>query len=111
VLPVCPRHGVGALVWTPLAHGLLTGRLRRGAQADIRRAEFGSTYLRDERRLDAVERLVGTTDHVLDRIDAIVSPGADLDALDMAFQPPAVQKSGLRRGSPADRSPADRSAT
>ena len=57
VLPVCRCHGVGALVWTPLAHGLLTGRLRRGAQADIRRAEFGSMYLRDERRLDAVERL------------------------------------------------------
>jgi len=49
------------------------------------------------------------TDPGLDRIDAFVSPGADVGALDMAFQPPAVQKSGLRRGSPADRPPADRS--
>ncbi len=28
VLPVAERHGMGVLVWSPLAQGLLTGRVR-----------------------------------------------------------------------------------
>src|ERR1700744_5256200 len=30
VLPVCVRYGMGALVWSPLAKGMLTGRYRKG---------------------------------------------------------------------------------
>lgn len=30
VLPVAERHGLGVLVWSPLAQGLLTGRARKG---------------------------------------------------------------------------------
>jgi aryl-alcohol dehydrogenase-like predicted oxidoreductase len=56
VLPVAQRYGMGILVWSPLAQGLLTGRARKGRQTDLRRAAFFK-HLSDERRLDAVEQL------------------------------------------------------
>jgi hypothetical protein len=36
-------------------------------------------------------------DEVLDRIDAIVPPGTDVGRLDMAYDPPAIVRSALRR--------------
>jgi aryl-alcohol dehydrogenase-like predicted oxidoreductase len=152
VLPVCERYGMGTLVWSPLAGGLLTGRIRKGQQTDSHRASFGFTHLSDERRLDAVEQLIPlaqdagmslthmamaftiahpgvtsaiigprTMDHlddllagaeitltgeILDRIDAIVPPGTDVGTLDMAYNPPAIQQSRLRRRLPGERSAA-----
>lgn len=154
VLPVCERYGMGALVWSPLAGGLLTGRYRKGQQATTHRAGFGFKHLSDERRLDAVERLIplaeeaglplthlatafaishpgvtsaiigprtmdhlddllagaGTTlsDEILDRIDAVVAPGTDVGTLDMAYNPPAIDRARLRRR-PADERAAGRS--
>lgn len=58
VLPVAQRYGIGTLVWSPLAGGMLTGRYRKGKQNDAHRTRFGFNYLSDERRLDAVERLI-----------------------------------------------------
>ncbi|MFC8226788.1 aldo/keto reductase [Streptomyces sp. NPDC057287] len=58
VLPACERYGMGALVWSPLAGGLLTGRYRKGRTPDTHRAAFGFKHLSDERRLDAVEELI-----------------------------------------------------
>jgi aryl-alcohol dehydrogenase-like predicted oxidoreductase len=58
VLPVCQRYGMGTLVWSPLAGGLLTGRYRAGQQASTHRASFGFRHLTDERRLDAAEQLI-----------------------------------------------------
>ncbi|WP_103516470.1 aldo/keto reductase [Streptomyces sp. SM10] len=58
VLPVCERYGMGALVWSPLAGGLLTGRYRKGRTADTHRATYGFKHMSDERRLDAVEELI-----------------------------------------------------
>lgn len=150
VLPVCERYGMGAMVWSPLAQGLLTGRYRKGQATDSRRAGF--RHMSDERRLDAVERLIpvardagmslthlamafaiahpGVTsailgprteqqlddllagaeitldDDVLDRIDAIVPPGTDVGALDMAYNPPAVLRPALRRRAADERSAA-----
>ncbi|WP_405579506.1 aldo/keto reductase [Streptomyces sp. NBC_01190] len=57
VLPVAQRYGMGTLVWGPLGQGLLTGRVRRGEQNELRRAGL-FRHLRDERRLDVVERLI-----------------------------------------------------
>ncbi|MGW5124851.1 aldo/keto reductase [Streptomyces sp. NPDC004069] len=62
VLPVCERYGMGTMVWSPLAGGLLTGRYRKDRQADTHRAAFGFRHLRDERRLDAVEQLLPLAD-------------------------------------------------
>ena len=150
VLPACERYGMGTLVWSPLAQGLLTGRYRKGQQADTRRASYGFRHLSDERRLDAVEQLIPLaedagmplthlamafaitnpgvtcaiigprtmehlddllagaettlTDEILDRIDAIVTPGTDVGTLDMAYNPPAIQQARLRRRLPGDRS-------
>ncbi|HEX4256371.1 MAG TPA: aldo/keto reductase, partial [Streptosporangiaceae bacterium] len=147
VLPVCQRYGMGTLVWSPLAQGLLTGRYRKGRQPSTRRAATGFKHLSDERRLDTVEQLISlaqeagmplthlamafaiahpgvtaaiigprTMDHlddllagvkttlsdeILDRIDAIVPPGTDVGTLDMAYNPPAIERVSLRRR-PAD---------
>jgi aryl-alcohol dehydrogenase-like predicted oxidoreductase len=57
VLPVAERYGMGTLVWSPLAQGMLTGRVRKGQQTDLRRAAYFK-HLSDERRLDVVEQLV-----------------------------------------------------
>ncbi len=142
VLPVAQRYGMGTLVWSPLAGGMLTGRIRKGQQTDLRRAHMFK-YMTDERRLDAVEQIiplaekaglpmthlamafviahpgvtsaiigprtmeqlddllagldVGLSDDILDRIDEIVPPGTDVGALDMAYNPPAIQHPTLRR--------------
>ncbi|MFF0127777.1 aldo/keto reductase [Streptomyces mirabilis] len=152
VLPVCERYGMGALVYSPLAGGLLTGRYRKDRQADSHRAAFGFKHLSNERRLDTVEQLIPLaekagmplthlamafaiahpgvtsaiigprtmahlddllagaettlTDEILDQIDAIVPPGTDIGTLDMAYNPPAVQQTALRRRLPAERSAA-----
>lgn len=59
VLPVCERYGMGALVWSPLAMGALTGRYRRGQQLpESARVNYFPKQMADERRLDAVEQLV-----------------------------------------------------
>jgi aryl-alcohol dehydrogenase-like predicted oxidoreductase len=58
VLPVAQQYGMGTLVWSPLAGGLLTGRYRKGQENDTHRAQFGMEHLRDEQRLDVVEQLV-----------------------------------------------------
>jgi aryl-alcohol dehydrogenase-like predicted oxidoreductase len=57
VLPVAQRYGMGIMVWSPLAQGLLTGRVRRGQHTDLRRTAMFS-HMRDERRLDAVEKII-----------------------------------------------------
>jgi aryl-alcohol dehydrogenase-like predicted oxidoreductase len=57
VLPVAQRYGMGTLVWSPLAKGMLTGRLRKGQQTDLRRANMFTSFS-DEQRLDIVEQLV-----------------------------------------------------
>jgi aryl-alcohol dehydrogenase-like predicted oxidoreductase len=58
VLPVCQQYGMGTLVYSPLAGGLLTGRYRKGQQTSAHRASFGFRHLSDERRLDVVEQLI-----------------------------------------------------
>src|SRR5579871_3032726 len=57
VLPVCQRYGMGVLVWSPLAKGMLTGRIRKGQETDLRRATIFTSFS-DEARLDAVERII-----------------------------------------------------
>jgi aryl-alcohol dehydrogenase-like predicted oxidoreductase len=72
VFPVCRAHGFGAIVWSPLEGGWLSGRYRKGKPVpeDSRAknpTEFGAfvarqfdmTTARAERRLEVVEALVG----------------------------------------------------
>ncbi|TNM69638.1 aldo/keto reductase [Streptomyces sp. NP160] len=74
VLPVAQRHGMGVVVWSPLAMGMLTGRVRRGQPTDLTRSER-FTHLADAARIDAVERLVPVADQA----------GLSLTHLAMAF--------------------------
>jgi aryl-alcohol dehydrogenase-like predicted oxidoreductase len=48
---------MGTVIWSPLASGMLTGRVRRGQESDLRRTQLFAA-LRDERRIDAVERFI-----------------------------------------------------
>ncbi|QKC94610.1 aldo/keto reductase [Mesorhizobium sp. NZP2298] len=59
VLPTCERHGMGAMVWSPLSKGMLTGRYRKGQKMpDSLRVKYMPRQMSDERSLDAVERLI-----------------------------------------------------
>jgi aryl-alcohol dehydrogenase-like predicted oxidoreductase len=57
VLPVAERYGMGVLVWSPLAGGLLTGRTRKGQQTDLRRVKLFK-HMSNQRRIDVVEELI-----------------------------------------------------
>lgn len=63
VLPVAQRYGMGTVIWSPLASGMLTGRVRRGQQSDLRRTQMFAA-LRDEKRIDAVEQFVALAEEV-----------------------------------------------
>jgi aryl-alcohol dehydrogenase-like predicted oxidoreductase len=58
ILPVTERYGMGTLVWSPLAQGMLTGRFRKGQQTDTHRTGYGFKHYSDEHRLDVVEQLI-----------------------------------------------------
>jgi aryl-alcohol dehydrogenase-like predicted oxidoreductase len=64
VLPVAQRYGMGTLVFSPLAKGMLTGRIRKGHETDLRRAALFTSFtgFSDERRLDAVEQIIPLAD-------------------------------------------------
>ncbi|SIO66566.1 aryl-alcohol dehydrogenase (NADP+) [Singulisphaera sp. GP187] len=65
VLPACERYGMGAMVWSPLAKGMLTGRYRKGHETpDGVRARYFPRQMADERKLDAVERLLPLAEEV-----------------------------------------------
>ncbi|MEV6825279.1 aldo/keto reductase [Amycolatopsis sp. NPDC051102] len=57
ILPVCDRYGLGVLVWSPLAMGLLTGSYRTET-ASAGRLHWAPKHMTDPRKLDAVEALV-----------------------------------------------------
>ncbi len=60
VLPTCRRHGIGVIVWSPLAGGWLTGKYRRGVDAPSgSRAETNPDHfdVGNEAKFDAVEQL------------------------------------------------------
>jgi aryl-alcohol dehydrogenase-like predicted oxidoreductase len=58
VLPTCQKYGMGVMVWSPMAMGMLTGRYRKGQQTDSGRMKFNPKYLTDEGKLDAIEKLI-----------------------------------------------------
>ena len=75
ILPVAQRYGMGTLVYSPLAGGALSGKYRAGQANDNFRAGTGMRHFRDERRLAAIEELVGLSEEV----------GIPLTHLAMAF--------------------------
>ena len=64
VIPLCEANGIGQIVWSPLAQGVLTGKYPPGSPppADSRAAsesmgQWMGRRLRDHRLLEAVQRL------------------------------------------------------
>jgi aryl-alcohol dehydrogenase-like predicted oxidoreductase len=62
VLPVCARHGLAVIPWSPLAGGWLSGAYRRGAETTSSRASriparYDLSLPENQQKLDAVERL------------------------------------------------------
>jgi aryl-alcohol dehydrogenase (NADP+) len=144
-LPVCRKHGIGTLVWSPLNGGWLTGKYRRGEPApDGSRAANGNPFVRadDERKLERVEALAPlaaaaglslsqmslawplahpgvsavllgprTSDQLaellhadgivlapdlLDAIDAVVAPGANVDPRNAGWVSPGLHRDQRR---------------
>jgi voltage-dependent potassium channel beta subunit len=62
VLPVCEKHGIGQVVWSPLAQGILTGKYQKGTQAPVGSRASQEKYsnlfgLLTDENLDKVELL------------------------------------------------------
>jgi len=63
LLPTCDRYGMGAIVWSPLAGGWLSGKWRKGAEGlTSRRAEriparYDLSIPENQAKLDAAEAL------------------------------------------------------
>jgi aryl-alcohol dehydrogenase-like predicted oxidoreductase len=99
VLPVCLRHGISALVWSPLNGGWLTGKYRRGAPAPehsrgsrpSEHFDFGTGV--HDRKIDLVERLEVVA----------ADAGISLTAMSLAFakEHPAVAAAIIGPKSPA----------
>ncbi|KUO14689.1 aldo/keto reductase [Streptomyces dysideae] len=67
VLPVTEQHGLGVLVWSPLASGWLSGAIREGRDITTSRStfmpeRFDTTIPSNRARLDAVEQLAEVAD-------------------------------------------------
>lgn len=63
IMPTCARHGIGLVVWSPLAMGLLTGKYSDGIPEGSRGAS--SDWLKDiltDENLDKVSRLSAIAD-------------------------------------------------
>jgi aryl-alcohol dehydrogenase-like predicted oxidoreductase len=149
VLPTVRRHRMGAIVWSPLAGGWLSGKWRKGADdlGSRRSAMIPERYdlsiPENQRKLDAADALaqvadeagltlielalafvlrhpavtaaiigprkiehlesqlsaadVELSDDVLDRIDAIVPPGVNVNPVDGGFENPDLRPEALRR--------------
>ena len=59
MLPACQLYGMGAIAWSPLAKGMLTGKYRKGRQQpESFRAKFMPKAMTDEGSLHVVEQLL-----------------------------------------------------
>jgi aryl-alcohol dehydrogenase-like predicted oxidoreductase len=82
ILPVCERYGMGVLVWSPLASGFLSGRVRRDRPVEqtmnrpsVQPQRFDLSRPENLAKLDATERLA----------QVAADAGCSLPALAVAF--------------------------
>jgi aryl-alcohol dehydrogenase-like predicted oxidoreductase len=67
VLPTCDRYGMGVIPWSPLAGGWLSGKWRKGADPQSRRAarvpdRYDLSQIGNQRKLEAAEALAGVAE-------------------------------------------------
>jgi aryl-alcohol dehydrogenase-like predicted oxidoreductase len=122
VLPVARDHDMGVICWSPLAGGLLSGRYRKGTDAeDLAEVadEFGvamidlalgfvlnhpavTSAIIGPRTMDQLTGQlhapdVALSDDLLDRVDEIVAPGTNVVATDVGWAAPGLEKANRRR--------------
>ena len=71
VVPASKRHGVGQIVWSPVAQGVLTGKYKPGAELPA-----GSRATDDKGGADSIKRFL--TDEVLTGVAKLEPVAADL---------------------------------
>ncbi|GLZ81494.1 aldo/keto reductase [Actinorhabdospora filicis] len=71
VLPTLQQHGMGAMVWSPLAFGFLTGKYRKDQPVDltsgraaINPARFDPSLPKNAAKFEAVEALIELADSI-----------------------------------------------
>jgi aryl-alcohol dehydrogenase-like predicted oxidoreductase len=69
VLPVCERHGMGVLPWSPLGGGWLSGKWRKGREAESHRGSwtpgrFDLSQPENRAKLDAADALGALADEL-----------------------------------------------
>jgi aryl-alcohol dehydrogenase-like predicted oxidoreductase len=82
VLPTCRRYGMGAIVWSPLAGGFLTGKYRKGRPMDPSSGRPASHPQRFDPSVSANARKLEIVDDLIDLADQV---GCSLTHLAMAF--------------------------
>ena len=123
VVPLSERLGMGQIVWSPLAQGVLTGKYRpgeatprdsRAAHPDPQTSQFVRLFMRDD-ILQAVERLngdrAGAGHHhraAGHRLGAAPAQRGERDRRRVAARAGRRQRRGQRRRAPARRAAAHR---
>jgi aryl-alcohol dehydrogenase-like predicted oxidoreductase len=82
VLPVCRRHGMGVLTWSPLAWGFLSGKYRRGEPVDL---SAGRAALRPDRFDPALPQNAAKLEVVEELVELATGLGCSLPQLAVAF--------------------------
>ena len=82
VLPVCLRHQMGVLTWSPLAGGFLSGAYRKGRPIDLAR---GRPRLQPERFDPSVPENASKLEIVEELIALATETGCTLSELALAF--------------------------
>ncbi|MGH3190710.1 MAG: aldo/keto reductase [Streptosporangiaceae bacterium] len=93
LLPVAQHHGMGVIVWSPLAQGLLTRRIRKGQPTDLRRTPYSATCATPSARTCAAARSASAPppDASQVRSRAGLRPALGRGARSM-FQPPTARR-------------------
>ena len=67
-LPLCREEGIGVIPWSPLAGGLLTGKVRRGAPppagSRLATSPLSKARLESETNLDIAERVIEVAERI-----------------------------------------------
>jgi aryl-alcohol dehydrogenase-like predicted oxidoreductase len=79
VLPTVQRYGMGAIVWSPLSQGWLTGKWRRGATPNDTQRQNLQPHLYDMQRADNQRKL-----DLVEQLD-VVAKQADISLMHMAL--------------------------
>jgi len=79
VLPTCQRYGMGAVVWSPLSQGWLTGKWRRGQVPNDTNRQKLQPHLYDMQRADNQHKL-----DLIEKLD-VVAREAGIPLMHMAL--------------------------